>query len=243
LASNASSDDDVLAENQRRALTLGPASVLFTGRAEGDLGHAGAWVEVHEVDEAVAARRRALVDRPWSWLRQVHGDHVVIVDEPGGGAGEAGDALVTARHDAVLAVLTADCAPLALASDEGVIAAVHAGWRGLMAGVVDRAVEAMGKLGAGSIVAALGPCIHAPCYEFSPGDLDVVAAELGDTVRGRTAGGRPALDVPAAVRAALTRNGVELVHDENICTACSPDHWSHRARGDVARQGVVTWLP
>jgi polyphenol oxidase len=223
-------------------MLLGPAEVVFTGRAQGDLGHAGAWVEVHEVDRGVAERRLALVDRPWSWLRQVHGDHVVIVEEPGGGAGEAGDALVTAHPGAVLAVLTADCAPLALASAEGVIAAVHAGWRGLVAGVVDRAVEAMVKLGATDVMAALGPCIHAPCYEFSTADLDVVAAELGDVVRGTTSEGRPALDVPAAVRAALSRNGVELVHDEAVCTACSAEHWSHRARGDVQRQAVVTWL-
>ena len=224
-------------------MRLGPAEVLFTGRAEGDLGHAGVWVEVHEVDEAVAERRRALVDRPWSWLRQVHGDHVVIVEEPGGGAGQAGDALVTDRRDAVLAVLTADCAPLALASPEGVIAAVHAGWRGLLAGVVDRAVEAMRKLGAGEVMAALGPCIHAGCYEFSEAELDVVAADLGDGVRSVTAGGRPALDVPAAVRSALHRTGARLVHDVDVCTSCSAGHWSHRARQELERQAVVVWLP
>jgi hypothetical protein len=217
--------------------------VRFTGRAEGDLGHAGAWVGVSDVDPAVEARRRAVVDRPWSWLRQVHGDAVHVVGGPGGCAGEVGDALVTADAAVAVAVLTADCAPLALASDEGIVAAVHAGWRGLVAGVIDRTAERMRALGATDVVAALGPCIHAECYEFSARDLDEVAAELGDGVRGVTAGGRPALDVPAAVRAGLERAGVRLVHDADVCTACSDGHYSHRARGELERQAVVVWRP
>ena len=224
-------------------MTQFPAEVRFTGRAEGDLGHAGAWVEVHEVDAAVEARRRAVLDRPWSWLRQVHGAEVRVVDGPGKCAGEVGDALVTADAEAALAVLTADCAPVALASEEGVIAAVHAGWRGLVAGVVPAAVRAMRDLGATDIVAALGPCIHAECYEFSEVDLASVAAELGDEVRGVTSAGAPALDVPAAVRAALTGAGAQLVHDVGVCTACSGAHYSHRARAELERQAVVVWLP
>ena len=224
-------------------MQLGPAEVRFTGRTEGDLGHAGAWVEVHEVDERVAARRRAVVDRPWSWLRQVHGAEVRVVDGPGKCAGDVGDALVSADPGAVLAVLTADCAPIALASEEGVVGAVHAGWRGLRAGVVDAAVGAMRDLGATEVVAALGPCVHAECYEFSDADLDAVAADLGDGVRGVTAEGRPALDVPAAVRAALDRAGARLVHDVDVCTACSTEHYSHRARRELERQAVVVWRP
>ncbi|MEY2566494.1 MAG: purine-nucleoside/S-methyl-5-thioadenosine phosphorylase / adenosine deaminase [Actinomycetota bacterium] len=191
----------------------------------------------------MATRRRAVLDRPWSWLRQVHGDRVVVVREPGGGAGDVGDALVSSEGGVALAVLTADCAPVALVSDEGVIAAVHAGWRGLMAGVIERAVDAMHGLGATEVQAALGPCIHAECYEFSEHDLDAVANLLGDGTRGVTADGRPALDVPAAVRASLDRAGVTLVHDENVCTSCSVEHYSHRARGDRERQAVVVWRP
>ena len=222
---------------------LGPAEVRFTGRAEGDLGHAGRWVAVADVDPAVTARRRAVLERPWSWLRQVHGDRVVLVERPGGAAGETGDALVTAHSGAALAVLTADCAPVALASPEGVVGAVHAGWRGLEAGVVDRTAALMRRLGATSIVAALGPCIHAECYEFGPADLDRLAATLDDRVRARTAAGRPALDHPAAVAAALERAGVALHHDEDVCTACSPGrYYSHRARSEQERQATVVWL-
>lgn len=224
-------------------MRLGPAEVVFTGREEGDLGHAGAWVEVHEVDPTVEARRRAVVDRPWSWLRQVHGDAVVVVDRPGGGAGQAGDALVTAAPGTVLAVLTADCAPVAMAADNGVIAVAHAGWRGLVAGILEETADAMRALGASNVVAALGPCIHAECYEFGKDDLDEVAARLGDAVRGTTGDGRPALDVPAGVRASLARAGVELVHDEAVCTACSAAHYSYRARREMERQATVVWVP
>ena len=223
-------------------IELGPALVRFTGRAEGDLGHAGAYV--NDVAPDVAARRAAVVDRPWSWLRQVHGARVVQVDGPGGGAGETADAAVTRRHDGVLSVLVADCAPVALAAPEGVVAVVHAGWRGLVAGVIEAAVAAMRDLGAGEVVAALGPCIHAECYEFGDDDLALVAGRLGDGVRGVAASGHAALDVPAGVKAALDAAGAHLAYEDARCTSChAADLFSYRARGEAQRQAVVAWLP
>ena len=222
-------------------MLLGAGEVVFTGRAEGDLGHGGVWVAVDDVDPEVEARRRKVVDRPWSWLRQVHGAHVVSVDCPGGGAGEAGDGLVTTDPLAALAILTADCAPVALAGDNGSLGAAHAGWRGLVAGVIEATAVAMRGTGAREIVAALGPCIHPECYAFSAADLDTVVQRLGDGVRGTTSDGKPALDVPAAVWAALAAADVELVHDADACTACSSDYFSHRARGEKERQAMVVW--
>ena len=195
------------------------------------------------MDADVAERRRKVLDRPWSWLRQVHGADVVMVSAPGDAAGHVGDALVTSHPGAALAVLTADCAPVALASPEGVIGAVHAGRRGLVAGVVERAVGAMRQRGATRIAAALGPCVHAECYEFSPADLDRVAGRLGPTVRSTTRDGAPALDVPAAVAAAVAASGAHLDVVDDVCTACSGDHYSHRARGERERQAMVVWLP
>ena len=224
-------------------MLLGAGEVVFTGRDEGDLGHGGAWVAVADVDPAVEARRRKVVDRPWSWLRQVHGNRVVVVERPGGGAGEKADALITTEPDTALAILAADCAPVAMAGDNGSLGAAHAGWRGLTAGVLEATADALRATGANHIVATLGPCIHAECYEFSPADLDTVAARLGDGVRATTADGKPALDVPAAVRAALTNANVELVHDAGACTACSPGCFSHRARGERQRQAMVVWRP
>ena len=217
----------------------GVANVVFTSRADGDLGHGGDYV--HAVRSDVETRRRAVVDLPLTWLRQVHGDRVVAVSEPGGACGERADAAITDQPGCALAILTADCAPVALVAPEGVIAAVHAGWRGLTAGVLERTVEAMRARGASDIRAQLGPCIHSECYEFGAADLDRVAQRLGDGVRATTPLGAPALDVPAAVRAALERTGVDEVDDVGVCTACSPAHFSHRARRELARQALVVW--
>lgn len=193
------------------------------------------------IDSAgVDARRRAVVDLPWTWLRQVHGGRVVVVTAPGEHAGAEADAAVTAVPGAALAVQTADCAPIGLLAAEAV-GAVHAGWRGLAAGVVGAAVDAMRDLGATEIRAVLGPCIRSRCYEFGAADLDVVADALGHGVRATTGWGTPALDVPAAVVAALGAAGVDDVRDTGVCTACSPVHRSHRARGEAQRQSLVVW--
>jgi polyphenol oxidase len=203
------------------------------------MGHGGAFV--HAVAPDVEARRRTVVDAPWTWLRQVHGDTVVTVGAPGQGAGTRADASVSARAGCVLAVLTADCAPVALTTPDGLVAAVHAGWRGLTAGVLEQAVNAVRGLGGTEIAAVLGPCIHAECYEFGTADLDVVASRLGDRVRATTSEGRPALDVPAGVRVALAGAGVTHLDDVDVCTACSMEYFSWRARADLARQALVIW--
>jgi hypothetical protein len=191
----------------------------------------------------VAARRRAVVDLPWTWLRQVHGADVVRVHGPGDAAGARADAVVTAETGCAVAVLTADCAPVALASAEGVIGLAHAGWRGVAAGVIDATVGEMRALGATTIEAVIGPCIHPECYAFGPDRLDEVAAVLGDGVRATTAAGRPALDLPAAVRAALVAAGVDpgAISDVGTCTACSPHYFSWRARAELQRQAAVIW--
>ena len=193
------------------------------------------------------ARRRALVDGPWTWLRQVHGARVVDVTAPGACAGEEADAAVTDVDGVVLCILTADCAPISFTSPEGVRGVAHAGWKGLAEGVVDATVAAMRAKGATSVEAALGPCIHPACYEFSPADLDEVARRLGDHVRSTTAHGRPALDLPGAVRRAVADAGAVLVEDAGRCTACDVDEageprwFSHRARRDEARQALIQW--
>lgn len=212
----------------------GGVRACWTGRAQGDL-RPGATGDS-------TARRRAVVDLPWSWLAQVHGAGVVEVS---GSAveGAEGDALVTGGRGHALAIFTADCAPVALASPEGVMAAVHAGWGGLRAGVVQSAVSAMRRLGASRVEAALGPCIHPECYEFSPVDLAGLESRFGPTVVTRTSWDRPALDIPEAVRCALEQAGAELVFDSGTCTACSPQHWSHRARREPERQALVVWKP
>jgi polyphenol oxidase len=188
-------------------------------------------------------RRRAIAAMPWTWLRQTHGADVVVVDRPGAEAGATADAAVTTVPGAAVAVHTADCVPIVLLGRDAV-GVVHAGWRGLAAGVVEAAVATMDRVaptGTG-VRAVIGPCIRVECYEFGPDDLDRVAAVLGDAVRGRTAAGAPALDLTVAAVAALRRGGVVQVDDDGSCTACDPRWFSHRARGDTGRQAAVAWL-
>lgn len=206
--------------------------MVFTGRAEGDLGRAS---------EDADRRRRAVVDLPWSVPRQVHGARVVEVNGPGQGNEEEADALVTTRTGLALAVLTADCAPVAFTSPDGVIGVAHAGWRGLETGVLGATVAAMRRLGATQILATLGPCVHPCCYEFGADDLSRLVGRFGPAVAAQDSAGRPALDVPAAVRADLAASGVAQSAGVDVCTACSDSHWSWRARSDVARQACVVW--
>jgi hypothetical protein len=180
---------------------------------------------------------------PWTWLHQVHGARVVVVERPGDCRGEEADAAVTTVPGAALAVLTADCAPVGLSSPEGVVAVAHAGWRGLMAGVLEAAIAAMRALGACEVQAALGPCIHPHAYRFSPTDLEFVVNRFGPAVQAVDCQGYPALDLPAAVRAALERSGASLAADAGTCTHCSGAHWSWRARRETSRQATIAFRP
>ena len=242
-------------------LELAGAEILFSDRTGGvsappfDTANAGysrgddpANVDANRVRIGAALTGRAADPARWTSLHQVHGATVWPADIGGmvctafssqgvSGAPKA-DAAVSAEPDAVLSVLTADCAPVALVAP-GAVAAVHAGWRGLAAGVLEAAVSEVRRRTSGTIRAVLGPCIHAGCYEFSAADLDPIADRLGPQVRGKTADGGLALDLPRAVQAALAGAGVTDVTDVDVCTACSPDHFSHRRDGTTGLQTML----
>jgi copper oxidase (laccase) domain-containing protein len=135
-------------------------------------------------------------------------------------------------------VLTADCAPVALTCDDAV-AVVHAGWGGLLAGVVEAAVTRLRANGSGDVRAALGPCIRPARYEFGEVDLARMVERFGPSVASRTEWGTPALDIPAGVRAALEGVGVTAFDDAGVCTAASPEHFSHRRDGGTGRQALI----
>jgi copper oxidase (laccase) domain-containing protein len=156
------------------------------------------------------------------------------VAAPGDHAGVDADAAWTDVPGAKLAIRTADCVPIVLHGDDRV-AVVHAGWRGLAAGVIEETIEAMG----GAILAHIGPHIRAGCYEFGQDELDQVAAALGAHVRATTVWGTPALDLTAGVRAAL--DGVRI-HDSCHCTACMDTWYSWRARRETERFATTAWL-
>lgn len=214
----------------------------FTDRQDGDLF-------VGLAEQELAERRERIAPLPWTWLDQVHGSRVVVVDSPGQHAGAKADAAVTAVVGATLAVHTADCAGVLLRSvgesDVMVIGAAHAGWRGLEGGVLRETVSAMRSIGARDIRWRLGPCISPVRYEFSPPELDRLAAALGDEVRGVTSEGATAFDLRAGVAAELAAVGVvpdDGYMDRTRCTAGDDRFFSWRARRDRGRQAAVTWI-
>jgi YfiH family protein len=223
--------------------SLGVVHAVFSDRTDGDMSPRG-------VDPATLRRRRAaLAPLPWTWLDQVHGARVCLVGAPGQCAGESADASVTACAGATLSVQVADCAPVLLFSPAGpgvVVAATHAGWRGLEAGVLEETVRAMGRLGGTEVSWWVGPCISAAEYEFSATDLDRLSARLGEGVRSTTKTGTPALDMAAALDAAMDLAGVHngRISGPSTCTATSDEHWSHRRAEDPERQvGAIWWEP
>ena len=174
----------------------------------------------------------------WSLPAQVHGATVVDVATPGEGTGSPADALVTARPGAVLAIRTADCVPIAFYGD-GSVGAVHAGWKGLHAGVIDRAAQLMRQHGETSLRAIVGPHIQVGCYEFGATELAGLVERFGPVVRGETSWGTPGLDLRAAVHGSLAANGIELDHHVEACTGCHPDYFSHRVGAEPERLAML----
>jgi YfiH family protein len=211
----------------------------FGSAADGDL-------HIDADPAGLALRRAAICRYPWTWLRQVHGPTVVVVDRPGDHAGDEADAAVTQAPGAALAIHSADCAPVLFegigAADAPVIGAAHAGWRGLEAGVLEATVAQMRALGADDISARLGPCISPAAYPFGTADLTRLAFRFGPDVVGATALGEPAFDLRAAVRQVLADLGVPLDVAAVRCTALDPGWFSWRARAEAGRQASLMWI-
>jgi hypothetical protein len=214
------------------------ARLAFTGRDDGDLRI--------DTDPAVlSARQRAVVDAPWAWGNQVHGTASYHVARPGEFRGDVdADALTTRALAAPIAVRGADCPIVVLVGEAGAVGAVHAGWRGLAAGVLERAVAALRARSAGSLRAWLGPCIGPECYEFGASQLAALTPLLGEAATAATtAAGTPALDLVAGVRHRLEAVDVPLDRSAYHCTACGAErYFSHRARQERGRQAAVVWL-
>ncbi len=167
--------------------------------------------------------------------RQVHGARVRRAT----GTGEPGDGLWSDATGEALLVFTADCLPVALARANGsapAIAALHVGWRGLLAGIVEAGVAALGP---GRLAAAIGPGIGPCCYE--------VGEEVAEPLRARygaAAARNGTADLAAATELALRAAGVADVTRFDVCTACHPDRFfSHRRDGGrTGRQGLIAYV-
>jgi len=219
---------------------------VFTARRDGDLA-------VGSDPAELAERRTRIVPGQWTWLQQVHGIEVAVVTQVGEHAGAPADAVITAVPNAVLAVHTADCAPVLLADEAaGVVGVAHAGWVGLESGVVQATVAAMVRLGAAPdrLCVDIGAHIGPRAYEFGRADLTRLALRYGPDLVAATLEGRPALDLGAGVIAALGEVGVAptAVRASVECTATAttetgdPRYFSWRARRDTGRQASLIWL-
>jgi YfiH family protein len=248
----------------------GGGHALFTTRAEGNLSTARG--PGHERGRRERDRLCEQLDLRWLCAsRQVHGATVQRVVSAIGRGGQAveidADGHATALREVGTMVLVADCLPVIIGS-EGAVAALHAGWRGLAAGVLEQGVLAVRELGGeGELVAVVGPGARGCCYE--------VGEEVHSALEGGAGGQRPAgrngdasqrrvspgfgraplrpdlnahrdgrnLDLAAVARDRLEAAGVAHVEDAGVCTICDERLFSHRREGFAAgRQAGIAWL-
>lgn len=207
----------------------------------------------HCGDEAqnVADNRRALIQlanlpNPPHWLQQVHGVavHRVASREPGVTPPQA-DAAVTDIPGAVLAILTADCLPVLFAAKDGSqIAAAHAGWRGLAAGVLEATVAAM-RSAPENLLAWLGPAAGPAHYEIG----EEVRSAFVDTDPGAaicfvaTRPGHYLINLYALARRRLAAVGVRDVSGGDLCTISDATRfYSYRRDGRTGRMAALVWM-
>lgn len=144
-------------------------------------------------------------------VRQRHTANVTVVDRPFEEELPEADALITTTPGLFIGVLTADCVPVLLSTTKGdMVAAIHAGWRGAVEGILENTIEKMKALGAKEIQAALGPCIWQDTYEVSQEFYD----NLKDTTSFFKPGNRPdhwQFDLPGYVMYRLQQAGTHHV--------------------------------
>lgn len=203
-------------------------------------------------------RRRAiasvLAGAKLATVHQVHSAETVRVDEPWpDGKRPRADSMVTDEAGLLLGILTADCAPVLFADPQaGIVGAAHAGWRGALAGVTDRTIEAMERIGAkrDRIVAAIGPCIACPSYQvdddFRQRFLD--SDPNNDRFFATSAGERPHFDLEGYVESRLKAGGIAKVEALGLDTYCDPARFysyrrsTHRDEPDYGRQIALIGL-
>lgn len=179
-----------------------------------------------------------------AWLKQIHGREVLAL--PAAGPTGSGDGAMTGEPEVVCAVLTADCLPVLICDRHGqAVAAIHAGWRGLAAGILETAVAAFAgaAIGPQALLAWLGPAIGVDAYEVGTEvraafELDSDRAAFRPNERGRWQ-----CDLYALARSRLAAAGVDSVHGGSFCTFTEVDRfYSYRRDGRCGRQASMIWL-
>jgi YfiH family protein len=175
--------------------------------------------------------------------KQVHGAGVIEAREASGADGREADAVVAraSRPGIAVGVRVADCVPLLVADEaSGDVAAIHAGWRGVVGGVVPAGIEFLaGRRGRARLIAAIGPCIGGCCFEVGQDvAASVVRSSPGATVLADDRGDKCRVDLRAAVRAQLLAAGVSAGRIDDVpgCTRHEADRF-HSFRRDGASSG------
>ncbi len=211
----------------------GPYASLNLGRKSGD--------EVERVDENRRIACEAIgadVER-LALNHQVHS--VRVLQATPGMRDEHADGLWTGEPDLPIFAMSADCLPIVIArmdTSEPAVAVLHAGWRGLLAGIVSAGAQAVAD-GSATVAAAIGPGIGPCCYEVGEEVAEPFSDRFGDdVVRARR------LDLWTSAERALRAAGVANVERFDRCTACEPEtFFSHRRdRGRTGRQGVLAYV-
>jgi polyphenol oxidase len=221
----------------------GPYSVAFTtrrgGASEGPFASLNLGLLTGDAPERVLENRRrvcaAVGADPERLAMNLQRHSATVNRAHAGRRGEPGDGLWTDERGLPMLKLTADCLPIALARTNGdapALAVLHAGWRGLLEGVVAAGVAALGRHPAAVVGPAIGPC----CYEVGADVAEPFAERFGrDVLRGRR------LDLWTAAERALLEAGCRSVERIDLCTACHPElFFSHRRDGKPrGGQGVI----
>jgi YfiH family protein len=171
------------------------------------------------------------------FVHQIHGGSVAIVDSAHFENGQQADALLTTDVTKILAIRTADCVPILLSDASGkIVAAVHAGWRGVIADVIPNTIRQMHQP-ADHLLAAIGPCISFDSFEVGPEVLDHFLAAFGDAAPIRRAdNGKGYVDLRQACRLQLLRAGIpqSQIDQTDRCTFRDADEFfSHRRDNGV----------
>ncbi len=229
-----------------------PVSVLFTTRLGGvsdsPYHSLNLSMNVNDEHDAVAENRCRLatvLPAEPCWLRQAHGVRVLRAEEVMSDA-DIADASYTCIPDVVCAVLTADCAPILLYSEDGgAVAAVHAGWRGLAGGIIENAVKTLMAQGKENLVACIGPTISVKHYEIGDDVYDTLCVTSDDSAHfKRGAGGKWHADLPALASRRLNSVGVQKIYDMAECTyALEQKYYSARRSKITGRMASLIWIP
>lgn len=204
-----------------------------------------------EQNERLVASALGVATDDIRWVYQVHGNDVrhaesLPVNAPLGATTITADALVSHTPGLVCGVKVADCMPVLFAARDGsVVAAAHAGWRGLSSGVLERTVQAC-NLAPEALVAWLGPCIGPESFEVGEDVRDAFSAHDPASVQHfhpRAEPGKFLCDMWAIARQRLTACGLTDISGSDLCTYARPDlFFSHRRDKVTGRMAAFVWI-